>query len=349
MKALCFYEHGELDVLQYTDVPEPEPGPAQVLVRVRACALNHLDVWIRRGWPGLKLDMPHWTGADVAGEVIGLGEGVSGWEIGQRVVVDPGITTDDDEFTRQGEHSLSPGYVILGEHIRGGQAEYMSVPAVNLMPIPIGADAEHPIDFPQAAAPLLVSLTAWRMLIHRARLRAGESVLVIGAGGGVNSMAIQIAKLAGATVYALTSSEEKMEKARELGADVALNYREDANWSKTLYQMTDRRGVDVVVDNVGQATLAQSLRAVARGGRIVIVGNTSGPQTEIDVRFIFGKQISIVGSTMGTHQDFQDVMELVWAGKLKAIVDRVMPLSEGKAAFTALEQGEQFGKIVLTP
>jgi NADPH:quinone reductase-like Zn-dependent oxidoreductase len=343
MKALCFYEHGELDVLQYTDVPDPEPGPGQVLVRVRACALNHLDVWVRQGWPGLKLDMPHWTGADVAGEVAALGAGVTGWQVGQRVVVDPGISTREDEFTHRGEHSLSPGYVILGEHVRGGQAEYAVVPAANLMPIPDGWD------FEQAAAPLLVSLTAWRMLIHRAKLRAGESVLVVGAGGGVNSMALQIAKLAGATVYALTSSEQKMERACELGADAALNYRQTPRWSKAIYEMTDRRGVDVVVDNVGQATLAQSMRAVARGGRIVIVGNTSGPQAEIDVRFIFGKQISIVGSTMGSHQDFRDVMELVWAGKLRTVVDRVMPLGEGRAAFAALERGEQFGKIVLTP
>lgn len=341
MKALCFYEHGELDVLRYTDVPDPEPGPGEVLVRVRACALNHLDVWVRRGWPGLKLQMPHWCGADVAGEIAALGEGVTGWEVGRRVVVDPGISTREDEFTRRGEHSASPGYVILGEQIRGGQAEYVAVPAANLMSIPEGQD------FPQAAAPLLASLTAWRMLIHRAKLRAGESVLIVGAGGGVNSMAIQIAKLAGATVYALTSTEEKMEKARVLGADVVLNYREDPQWSRTLYKMTDRRGVDVVVDNVGRATLPQSMRAVARGGRIVIVGNTSGPQAEIDIRFIFGKQISIIGSTMGTHQDFRDVMGLVWAGKLRPVVDRVMPLSEGKSAFEILEQGGQFGKIVL--
>ena len=342
MKALCFYEHGELDVLQYTDVPDPAPGPGQVLVRVRACALNHLDVWVRRGWPGLKLEKPHWTGADVAGEVSALGDGVTGWEVGQRVVVEPGISTCEDEFTSRGEHSLSPGYVILGEHIQGGQAELVAVPATNLTPMPDGWD------FPQAAAPLLVSLTAWRMLIHQARLRAGESVLVIGAGGGVNSMAIQIAKLAGATVYALTSTEKKMEKAHELGADVVLNYREDPQWSKTLYKMTGRRGVDVVVDNVGQATLPQSMRAVARGGRIVIVGNTSGPRVEIDTRFIFGKQISLIGSTMGSHQDFRDVTNLFWAGKLKPVVDRVMPLSEGQAAFEALEQGKQFGKIVLT-
>jgi NADPH:quinone reductase-like Zn-dependent oxidoreductase len=343
VKALCFFEHGDLDVLQYADVPDPEPGPGEVLVRVRACTLNHLDIWVREGWPGLKLELPHWTGADVAGEVAGLGEGVTGWEVGQRVVVDPGLTTRQDEYTRRGEDSVSPGYVILGEHVRGGQAEYLAIPAENLLPLP------ESWDFARAAAPLLVSLTAWRMLIHRARLRAGESVLVIGAGGGVNSMAIQIAKLAGATVYALTSTEEKMEKAHDLGADVVLNYRDDPHWSKTLYKMTGRRGIDVVVDNVGQATLTQSMRAVARGGRIVIVGNTSGPQAEIDIRYIFGKQISLIGSTMGGHQDFRDVMELVWEGKLEPVVDRVMPLSEGKAAFAALERGEQFGKIVLQP
>jgi NADPH:quinone reductase-like Zn-dependent oxidoreductase len=343
VKALCFYEHGELGVLRYDDVPDPEPGPGEVLVRVRACALNHLDVFVRRGWPGLKLEMPHCTGADVAGEVAGLGEGVEGWEVGQHVVVDPGISLREDEFTRRGECSVSPGYVILGEHLQGGQAEYVVVPASNLMALPEGWE------FAQAAAPLLVTLTAWRMLIHRAGLLPGESVLVIGAGGGVNSMAIQIAKLAGATVYALTSTEEKIEKARALGADVVLNYRQDPQWGKTLYKLTGRRGVDVVVDNVGQATLTDSMRAVARGGRIVIVGNTSGPKVEIDVRFLFTKQISLIGSTMGSHQDFYDVMELVWAGKLRPVLDRVMPLAEGKAAFEALERGEQFGKIVLLP
>ena len=342
MKALCFYEHGELDVLRYDDVPDIEPGPGQVLVRVHACALNHLDIWVRRGWPGLDLEKPHWTGADIAGEIAALGEGVTDWETGQRVVVDPGLTTSEDEFTRKGEHSLSPGYLILGEHIRGGQAEYIAVPSSNLMAIPDGWE------YSQAAAPLLTSLTAWRMLMGRAQVREGESVLVVGAGGGVNSMAIQIAKLAGATVYGLTSTAEKAELARELGADFVINYREDPKWSKTIYKMTDRRGIDVVVDNVGQATLSQSMRSAARGGRIVIVGNTSGAKTEIDVRFIFGKQLSIIGSTMGTHQDFREVMGLVWAGKLRPVVDRVMDLSEGRAAYEILERGDQFGKIVLT-
>ncbi len=341
MKALCYDEHGDADVLRYDDVPEPTVGAGQALLRVRACALNHLDIWVRRGWPGLQLPKPHWGGSDVAGEIVALGEGVSGWQVGQRVVVDPGISTTEDEFTRRGEASVSPGYIILGEQTRGGMAEFLSVPASNLMAMPGGWE------YAQAAAPLLVSLTAWRMLIHRAALRAGESVLIVGAGGGVNSMAIQIAKLAGATVYALTSSEEKMEKARQLGADFVLNYRQDPTWSKALFKMTDRRGVDVVVDNVGRATLTDSMRAVARGGRIVIVGNTAGPQAEIDVRFIFSKQISIIGSTMGDHQDFRDVMAQVWAGKLRPVVDRVLPLAEGRAAFEALERGEQFGKVVL--
>lgn len=345
MKALCFYEHGDLDVLQYADVPDPTPGPGQVLIQVKACALNHLDVWVRRGWPGLKLAMPHIGGSDVAGVIAGLGEGVNGWAIGDRVVADPGIVTGEDEFTRRGEHSVSAGmhYFILGEQIPGGAADYVVVPAANLLKMP------DDWDFPQAAAPLLVGVTAWRMLFKRADLRAGESVLIVGAGGGVNSVALQLAKWAGATVYALTSSEEKVARATELGADFVLNYREDPDWHKTLSKKTGRRGVDVVVDNVGQATLNKSIRALARGGRLIIVGNTSGPKTEIDIRFIFGKQISIIGSTMGSPQDFRDVMKLVWAGVIAAPVDRVLPLRKGREGHAALESGAKFGKVVLVP
>ncbi len=204
------------------------------------------------------------------------------------------------------------------------------------------------LDFSTAAAPLLVSLAAWRMLIHRAKLRAGESVLVVGAGGGVNSMAIQIAKLAGATVYVVASDTRKAERARELGADMVLD-RSKVDWGREIYKRTGKRGVDLVVDNVGRATINTSMRAVARGGRIVIVGNTSGPKAEIDIRYIFGKQISLIGSTMGTHQDFRDVTALLWAGKLKTVVDRILPLSEGFEAYALLERGEHFGKIVLTP
>ena len=342
MKALYFEEHGELDVIQYGDVPEPEPGPGQVKVRVRATALNYLDIWVRRGWPGLKLEMPHWCGADVAGEVAELGEGVTEWQVGQRVVADPGINLFEDEFTARGEDCLSPGYHVLGEHQRGGAAEYIVLPAKGLAAMP------DDVDYPEAAAPLLVTLTTWRMLIHRAAVRAGESVLVVGSGGGVNSMSIQIAKLAGAFVYAVASNDQKAQLAKELGADVVLD-RSQVDWGREIYKLTQKRGVDVVVDNVGQATLTTSMQALARGGRIVIVGNTSGPQTEIDIRFIFGKQISLIGSTMGSHQDFKDVVGLLWAGKVKPVIDCVMPLSEGRAAYDKMERGELLGKIVLTP
>ncbi len=342
MKALHFLEHGELNVVQYGDVPDPVLHPGQVLVRVRACAINYLDIWVRRGWPGLKLEMPHWCGADVSGEVAQVGEGVAGWTPGQKVVVDPGVSTAEDEFTRRGEVSVSPGYHILGEQVRGGAAEYVAVPAGNLISMPEGWD------FPEAAAPLLVSLAAWRMLIHRAGLRAGESVLVVGAGGGVNSVAIQIAKLGGARVYVVCGNEEKANRARELGADVVVD-RSRGDWVKEVYQLTNKRGVDVVVDNVGKATLTGSMQAAARGGRIVIIGNTSGPHAEIDIRYIFGKQISLIGSTMGSHQDFRDVTALLWAGKLRPVIDRVMPLKDGIEAYRIMERGEQFGKIVLIP
>jgi NADPH:quinone reductase-like Zn-dependent oxidoreductase len=342
MKALYFEEHGDLNVIQYGDVADPSAGPDDVVVRVRACALNHLDIWVRRGWPGLKLDMPHWCGADVAGEIVDVGRNVTGWRVGQAVIVDPGISLTADEYTRRGEDSLSPGYHVIGEHTRGGAAKYLAVPAANLAAKPDG------LEFPAGAAPLLVSLTAWRMLIHRARLRAGETVLVVGSGGGVNSMAIQIAKLAGARVYAVAGNRLKAEKARELGADVALD-RSKVDWSREIYRLTDKRGVDVVVDNVGQATINQSMLAVARGGRVVIVGNTSGPTAQIDMRYIFGKQISLIGSTMGSHQDFRDIVKLVCTGRLKPVIDRILPLSEGKAAYGLMERGEIFGKIVLTP
>jgi len=339
---LYFEEHGELDVIQYGDVPDPILGPNQVLVKVHACAINHLDIWVRRGWPGIKLEMPHWGAADVAGEIADIGEGVSSWKIGQAVVLDPGVNAFEDEFTRRGEDSLSPGYHVLGEHNRGGAAQFIAVPANNPLAMP------SDLDFPTAAAPLLVTLTAWRMLINRAKLQAKETVLIVGAGGGVNSMALQVAKLAGATVYVVASTPEKAEQALEQGADFVFD-RSAVNWPKEVYRHTQKRGVDVVVDNVGSATLQSSMMAAARGGRIVIVGNTSGPHTEIDIRYIFGKQLSLIGSTMGTHQDFHKITSLLWSGKLRPIIDRVMPLSEGKEAYALMERGDHFGKIVLTP
>jgi len=345
MKALYFSQHGERDRLEHGNLPNPEPGPGEALVEIRAAALNHLDIWVRRGWPGLKLALPHVGGSDGAGVIAGFGPGTTGGglEIGRRVVIDPGVTTATDEWTRRGLDALSPGYQILGEHRAGTFAERIAVPVGNLLPIPDG------FGFAEAAAPLLAGLTAWRMLIGCGEVRVNETVLIVGAGGGVNSIAIQVAKLAGARVFALTSSPEKAARARELGADEVIDYRAEPEWAKAIYKMTGRRGVDVVVDNVGRATLASSLRALAPGGRLLTVGNTSGYQVEFDIRYMFAKQIRWIGSTMGSHQDFRDVMGLVWNRKLRVVIDRVMPLAAGRDAVRLLEEGRQFGKVVLEP
>lgn len=342
MKALCFYQHGDLDVLKYDDVADPVPGTGEVLVEVKACALNHLDLWVMRGWPGLSLEMPHWGGSDIAGVVVGLGEGVGGVKTGDRVVIDHGINPVEDEFTLSGEHSMSPRYMIIGENVRGGFARYVKAPAKNLVEIP------GDIDFPQACAALLATLTAWRMLIARGKLRAGETVLIVGAGGGVNSASIQIAKLAGATVFVVASNAGKAERALELGADFVID-RSKVDWGKEFHRLTGRRGADLVVDNVGALTLSTSMSAAARGGRIVIVGNTSGPMAQIDVRMIFGKQISLIGSTMGTPKDFRDITRMLWSGRIRTVIEEVMPLSEGRRGFEMMERGEMFGKIVLAP
>jgi NADPH:quinone reductase-like Zn-dependent oxidoreductase len=343
MKALYFSEHGGPEVLQYGDRPDPTPGPGKVRVRVKAVALNHLDLWVRRGGPAFDgLPKPHIGGCDVSGIVDAVGEHASSPAIGTRVAIDPGLTTKEDEWTRRGEDSVSPGYVILGEHSTGGAAEYLVVPAGNLLPLPDRVTHE------EAAAASLAGLTAWRMLVHRAGLKAGETIALVGAGGGVNSIAIPIAKLLGATVFAVTSSEEKMQKAKELGADHVIN-RKVEDWSKAVFARSGKRGVDVVVDNVGQATWMQSIRALARGGRLVTVGNTSGHEAVVDVRYVWAKQISLIGSTMGSHQDYRQVMQLVFEGKIKPAIDRVMPLSQGRAAHELLERGEQFGKVVLVP
>lgn len=343
MKALYFTEHGGPEVMQYGELPDPQPGPGQALVKVKAVALNRVDLWVRSGGPAFaRLPKPHVGGADVAGVVAAYGSDAGGLPLGTRVVVDPGVVTGEDEWTRRGEDSLSPHYHILGEDVWGGCADYVVVPAANLMPIPVG------FDFPEAAAPLLVYLTAWRMLDMRAGLQAGETVAIVGAGGGVNSAAIQIAKYLGAIVYAITSTEEKMARAQALGADFAINYRQE-DWSKAVFLATGKRGVDVVVDNVGAPTWVSSIRALARGGRLVNVGGTGGPEVEMDLRLVFRKQISILGSTMGSHQDFRDVMDLIWQRKLVPVIDRVMPLSEGRAAHEHLERGDQFGKVVLAP
>ncbi|MCO6429857.1 MAG: zinc-binding dehydrogenase [Deltaproteobacteria bacterium] len=342
MKAIFFEKHGGPDVLKFGDLPDPEPAAGEALIRVRAVALNYLDIWVRKGWKGLQLEMPHIGGSDVAGEIVSVKAG-SGWSEGTKVIVNPGIITAEDEWTRRGEDSVSPGYRILGEHLRGGMAELVVVPISIVFKMP---DTRT---FEEACAPLLVGTTCWRMLFKRAKLRAGESVLIVGSGGGVNSLAISFAKAAGALVYVLAGTDSKLDKALEIGADHAVNYNKTTNWPVEILKLTRGRGVDVVIDNVGQKTLENSLRAVARGGRIVTVGNTSGYSINFDNRLLFTKQVSLIGSTMGSKQDFIDCMQFMLQHDIKAAIDRVEPLKDGAHMLQRLEEGAHFGKIILKP
>lgn len=341
MKAIFFEQHGGPEVLKFGEVPDPKPVPGEALIRVRAVALNHLDIWVRRGWKGLVLDMPHITGSDISGEIVSVNSDSSVWQPGTRVIVNPGIATVEDQWTRQGEESLSPGYRIIGEQIRGGMAEYVTVPIRNVFKLPDN------VSFTTAAAPILVGTTCWRMLFKCAALRPGQTVLIVGAGGGVNSLSIVLACAAGATVYALTSTEEKAKKALELGAKEVLNYKKSPQWAIDVLKLTKGRGVDVVIDNAGAETFSQSIRAVCRGGKIVTVGNTTGPMITFDNRLLFTKQVSLIGSTMGSSQDFIDAMQFLWNNKIPPVIDRVAPLKDGIKMAQLLESGEQFGKIVL--
>jgi NADPH:quinone reductase-like Zn-dependent oxidoreductase len=340
MKAVYFFSHGGPEVLQYGELPDPQPGPGEVLVRLRAAALNGVDIWVRKGWPGLELEHPHIPGADGAGEVTALGSGVSSLSVGERVVINSNLGCGDCEYCQAGMDNRCLKWDLLGETRNGTYAQYVVVPERNLLPIPEGFEERT------AAAAALVFHTAWHSLITRGGLRAGESVLIVGASGGVNTASLQIAKLAGATVYVVGSNAEKLALAESLGADVLIDRSQEENWSRVVYRLTARRGVDVVVDNVG-ATFPLSLRAAARGGRILTVGNTTGPKVEIDNRYIFGKHLSLIGSTMGTLEEFKTVMGLVFAGRLRPALDRSYPLNEAHAAQERMEQGRQLGKITL--
>lgn len=342
MKAVVFYQHGGPEVLQYADRPEPEPQTGEVLVALKAAAMNRLDIWVRNGWPGIKLDYPHILGADGAGVVEAVGAGVTQFVPGDRVVLNGTLSDGTCEFCVRGEDNLCPRYGILGEHRPGTYVEYLAVPERNLMRIPNG------FPFEQAAAASLVFLTAWHSLITRGGLRAGESVLIVGAGGGVNTASIQIAKFAGARVFVVGSSAEKCARASELGADVTID-RSKEDWPKAVFNLTQRRGVDVVVDNVGAATMFGSLRAVRKGGRVLTVGNTSGPKFEFDNRYMFGKHITLIGSTMSNRADFSAAMQLVFQGRFSAPIDSAFPLADARAAHERMERGDVFGKIVLIP
>ncbi|MCB0334845.1 MAG: zinc-binding dehydrogenase [Bdellovibrionales bacterium] len=342
MKAIFFEEHGEAGVLKYADLPTPQPHEGEALIKVSAVALNHLDIWVRRGWKGLQLDLPHITGSDIVCTLV-ESNGPSAIPTGTRVMINPGVCTTEDEWTRQGLESVSPGYRLIGEHLRGGLAEYVCVPIDNVFRAPSNRSDE------ELAAGLLVGTTCWRMLLNRGELRPGQSVLVVGAGGGVNSLAIQLATSMGAQVYAVTGSDEKVDKSKKLGALQVLNYAKVPNWHVEVLKLTKGRGVDIVIDNVGAATFGKSLRAVARGGKIITVGNTSGPQIDFDNRLLFTKQIAILGSTMGSTQDFIDCQEYLHQQNIIPVIDRVEGLDQGIQMLHYLEEGKQFGKIVLKP
>lgn len=340
MKAIFFHNQGDIDVLEYGDFPTPEPGPGQVLVRLKAAALNRLDLWVREGWSGLNLEYPHIPGADGAGEISALGSGVNNWSVGDRVVINPNLSCGTCQYCLAGFENRCLNWGLLGETRHGTYAEYIAVPARNLLTIPDGF-SEH-----TAAAAALVFQTAWHSLIGRGELRAGETVLIVGASGGVNQACIQVAKLRGATVYVIGSRPDKLTLAESLGADFLIDRTKENDWPRVVYMMTQKRGVDVVVDNVG-ATFPESFKAAGRGGRILTVGNTGHPKVEIDNRYIFTKHLSLIGSTMGTHHDFRTVMELVFSGRLNPILDQTYPLSEAGAAQQRLARGEQMGKITL--
>ncbi|MFB6354615.1 MAG: zinc-binding dehydrogenase [Halobacteriales archaeon] len=342
MQAVQFTDHGDTDVIEYGDFPDPVPAPDEVVVDVKAGALNHLDVWTRRGLPGFDLELPHVPGSDAAGVVEAVGEAVTRFEPGDRVAVTAGVSCGECEFCRDGEEATCVDFAIIGEHTRGVHSELAAVPEDNLVAVPEG------VDWQTAAAAPLVFQTAWRMLVTRADVRPGETVLVLGASGGVGHAAVQIATHAGTDVIATASTEAKLDHARELGADHAINY-EERDFAEAVREHTGRRGVDVVVDHVGAATWRDSLAALAKGGRLVTCGATTGPSPETDIRRIFWNQLSVLGSTMATPGEIDDVLPLVWDGTFEPHVRAVLPMSETARAHELIESREGFGKVVVVP
>jgi len=346
MRAVTFSRHGGPEVLEVVDLPRPEPGPGEVRIRVHAVSLNHLDLWVRRGLP-IEITMPHIGGSDIAGIVDAVGQGVEirthpAAQVGTRVVVDPSLGYEwYTQPSQEGEPV--PEFRVLGEHTPGGLAEYAIVPATNLVVIP------DLVSFETAAAAGLVSVTAWHALIARAALREGETVLVTGASGGVATMGVQVARHIGAQVFAVTSGPENVARLSSMGAARVYDRLADPEWSRTLWADTSKRGVDVVLDSVGEALWATLLRALAPYGRMVVYGGTTGPTGKTSIPLLFWKQASILGSTMGTADEFRTVMALVFDGTLTPPIHAVWPLERVREAHEALEAGQIFGKIVLTP
>ncbi|UWG50107.1 NADPH:quinone reductase or related Zn-dependent oxidoreductase [Halalkaliarchaeum sp. AArc-CO] len=342
MKAVQFTEHGDRNVIAYDDYPEPEVGRNEVLIDVKAGALNHLDVWTRRGLPGIDPEMPHVPGSDAAGVVLETGTDVSRFHEGDRVAVSAGVGCGRCEFCRDGDESMCVRYRIIGEHLPGVHAERAAVPEDNLIPVPEG------VDWAVAGSATLVFQTAWRMLVDRADLEAGEAVLVLGASGGVGHAAVQIAAHTGAEVFATASTDEKLQYAADCGADHLINY-ETQNFAAAIRELTGKRGVDVVVDHIGEATYDDSLKSLAKGGRLVTCGATTGPNPPAGLNRIFWNQLSVIGSTMATPGQADDVLSLVWDGTFEPRIREVLPMSRTARAHELLENREGFGKVVVKP
>lgn len=339
MRSVRFHKHGGPEVLRYEDAPDPVPGAGEVLVRVRACALNHLDLWERRGIARIDFPMPHISGSDVAGEVVAAPTGAVA--VGQRVMLQPGLSCGRCKECLSGRDNECARYEVLGYmNHAGGYAELVKVPLQNVLPIP------DTIDFVQAAAFPLTFLTAWHMLLTRARLQRGEDVLVLAAGSGVGQAAVQIAALFGARVFATAGSDEKLERARVLGASAVIHHHKQ-DIADEVRRLTNKRGVDVVIEHVGEATWLKSVRAMARGGRLVTCGATTGYNGSIDLRVLFAKQLTLMGSYMGSKGELLRVAEFFFSGQLKPVVDRTYPLADAAAAQQRMEESGQFGKIVL--
>jgi len=341
MKAIVIHEHGDPSVLKYEDVPEPHVRAGEVLVRVHACALNHLDLWVRRGLPGVAIPLPHIPGSDVAGEIVKIGEGVTTVRVGQKVLLAPGVTCGKCRACVSGNDNRCREFTNLGYMIDGGCAEFVRCPEVNCMPYP------ENLDWVRAAAVPLVFQTAWHMLVNRAQLQPGEDVLVLAAGSGVGSAALQVAKFFGARVIATAGTDEKLKKAKELGADELINHSV-MPISKEVRRLTNNRGVDIVFEHVGAATWEHSVKSLATGGRLVTCGATTGYDVKLDMRFLFTRQLSILGSYMGTKAELRTVLKLVEQGRLKPIVDKIWSLQDAALAHEYLEKNKQFGKVILT-
>ncbi|HUL03292.1 MAG TPA: zinc-binding dehydrogenase [Gemmatimonadales bacterium] len=344
MLACAIRATGSLDQIHVVDLPAPDAplGPGDVRIALRAAALNHLDLFVIRGLPG-NYTFPHILGADGAGVVAAVGPGVTGVKPGDRVMINPGIADGTCEYCRAGEHSLCANYRMLGEHLPGTLTESIAVPERNVALVP---PVEPPLTWPEAAAFSLVTLTAWRMVVTRAAVRAGETVLIWGIGGGVSLAALRIAKLRGARVIVTSSDDAKLAAAASLGADVTLNHR-SRRIAQEVRALTTGRGADVVIDSVGEATWEESLRALGRGGRLVTCGATSGPKVVTDLRRVFWHQYTIMGSTMGNDAEYREVVRQLGQGRLRPVLDRTFPLGQARAGFERLERGEQLGKIVV--